>query len=68
MADEENNNGNNINNNINIKNIINPVKRRFNSNLLNNNKYISLIHCQSMGNLNLEAIINNKKSKKYGNY
>ena len=56
-------NSNNNNNNNNIKNIINPVKRRFNSNLLNNNKYISLIHCQSMGNLNLNAIINNKKSK-----
>ena len=63
-ANISNNNGNNINNNINIKNIINPVKRRFNSNLLNNNnKYISLIHCQSMGNLNLDAILNNKKSK-----
>ena len=39
----------NINVNKNIKNIINPIKRPFNSNLLNNKKYISLMHCQSMG-------------------
>ena len=49
--------------NKNIKNIINPIKRPFNSNLLNNKKYISLIHCQSMGHLNLNAIIKNNKAK-----
>ena len=60
-----NNNNYSSNNNIycnrNIKDNINNIKRQYNSNLLNYN-YMSLIHCQSMGNLNLN-ILNNTKSK-----
>ena len=51
---------NNIYQNKKINNI-NNIKRKYNSNLLNYN-YLSLIHCQSMGNLNLN-ILNNNKSK-----
>ena len=61
-ANISNINGNNKNNK-NIKNNINPIKRPINSNLLNNKKYISLIHCQSMGHLNLNSIIKNNKAK-----
>ena len=60
-----NNNNYGSNSNIyfnrNIKDNINNIKRRYNSNLLNYN-YMSLIHCQSMGHLNLN-ILNNTKSK-----
>ena len=52
---------NNIYQNKNMNNNINNMKRKYNSNLLNYN-YLSLIHCQSMGNLNLN-ILNNTKSK-----
>ena len=52
---------NNIYQNKNINNNINNMKRKYNSNLLNYN-YLSLIHCQSMGNLNLN-ILNNTKCK-----
>ena len=58
-----NNNNNYGNNNINYnrknKDNINNIKKRYNSNLLNYN-YMSLIHCQSMGNLNLNLLTNTK--------
>jgi hypothetical protein len=63
ITDSNISNINGNNNDKNIKNIINPIKRPINSNLLNNKKYISLIHCQSMGHLNLNAIIKNNKVK-----
>ena len=44
-----------------VKDNINNIKKRYNSNLLNYN-YMSLIHCQSMGNLNLN-LLNNTKNK-----
>ena len=60
-----NNNNYGTNNNIyynrNDKDNIHNIKRKYNSNLLNYN-YMSLIHCQSMGNLNLN-ILSNTKSK-----
>ena len=54
-----NNQGNS--NNIYHNNNINNIKRKYNSNLLNYN-YLSLIRCQSMGNLNLN-VLDNTKSK-----
>ena len=63
ISNNNNVNNNNINKNIKINNY-NPIKRKCNSNLLNNNKYISLIHCQSMGHLNLN-VLNNKNKIKY---
>ena len=52
---------NNLYINKNNKNNINLNKRKYNSNLLNinTNKYLSLIHCQSMGHLDLD-LFNNK--------
>ena len=52
----------------NLKNNINLNKRKYNSNLINinTNKYLSLLHCQSMGHLNLDIFnkkINQIKSK-----
>ena len=69
-ANISNNNGsyNNLYIAKNLKNNINLNKRKYNSNLINinTNKYLSLLHCQSMGHLNLDIFnkkINQIKSK-----
>ena len=56
-----------INPNRNKKNNIYPIKRKYNSNLSNNDKYISLIHCQSMGHLNPNFLKHNKSHNKVNN-
>ena len=56
-----------INPNRNKKNNIYPIKHKYNSNLSNNDKYISLIHCQSMGHLNPNFLKQNKSHNKVNN-